>query len=427
MMAFPALLAALAIMQESPLPAAAPAQDTGRSEAVRVFLDCNQCDQDYIRTEVTFVNWVRDRRDAEVILLVTSLPTGSGGREFTFTYFGRERFQGRNDTLTVAWGATDTPVERRAAMVRVMRYGLVRYALNTPLAQHLEVRYAPPQTAAVQRERRDPWHHWVFTINANGNVSAQSATKFWGVFANLGINHVSELWKHSISFNGSFSKSEFEIDSVTTFTATRESYGVSASSVRSINGRWSAGVITSANRNTFTNLDMRLRATPALEFDVFPYAQSTRRQLVFRYAAGVELSNYEEVTLYGRTAETRPVHSLSVSYSVRQPWGQIFASGGFNQYLHDTSKRSFSISGGPSLRIFRGLNLNLSGSYAYVRDQIYLAASAMTPEQIIARQRALATDYSLFFNFGLQYRFGSIYSNVVNPRFPGSGGFFIEF
>jgi len=39
-----------------------------------------------------------------------------------------------------------------------------------------------------------------------------------------------------------------------------------------------------------------------------------------------------------------------------------------------------------------------------------------TPEEIIARQQALATHYSYFTGFGLSYTFGSIYNNVVNPR-----------
>ncbi|MFO7924858.1 MAG: hypothetical protein R6U58_14325 [Bacteroidales bacterium] len=34
----------------------------------------------------------------------------------------------------------------------------------------------------------------------------------------------------------------------------------------------------------------------------------------------------------------------------------------------------------------------------------------------------LETQYMYFSSFGLTYTFGSIYSNVVNPRFGSSGG-----
>lgn len=61
-----------------------------------------------------------------------------------------------------------------------------------------------------------------------------------------------------------------------------------------------------------------------------------------------------------------------------------------------------------------------------VRDQLYLPASGATPEEILARQRVLATDYSYFANFGLSFRFGSVYNNIVNPRFGTQSQGFIE-
>lgn len=68
--------------QETP-----PAQQT---EALRVFLDCQTffCDFDHFRREIAFVNWMRDRQDAQVHILGTGQGTGGGGREFTFTFIG---------------------------------------------------------------------------------------------------------------------------------------------------------------------------------------------------------------------------------------------------------------------------------------------------------------------------------------------------
>lgn len=36
---------------------------------------------------------------------------------------------------------------------------------------------------------------------------------------------------------------------------------------------------------------------------------------------------------------------------------------------------------------------------------------------MLLRQRQLATGFQYFMGFGVTYRFGSIYNNVVNPRF----------
>jgi hypothetical protein len=38
-------------------------------------------------------------------------------------------------------------------------------------------------------------------------------------------------------------------------------------------------------------------------------------------------------------------------------------------------------------------------------------------EEVLLRLQQLATGYSYFMHFGVNYRFGSIFNNVVNPRF----------
>lgn len=50
-----------------------------RQFAPRIFMDCTFCDMDYVRTEIPFVNYVRDRKEAQVHVLVTRRRTGSGG------------------------------------------------------------------------------------------------------------------------------------------------------------------------------------------------------------------------------------------------------------------------------------------------------------------------------------------------------------
>ena len=54
-----------------------------RPGLLKVFLDCENCFADFLRTEVAFVDYVRDRAEAEVHALITSATTGAGGREYT--------------------------------------------------------------------------------------------------------------------------------------------------------------------------------------------------------------------------------------------------------------------------------------------------------------------------------------------------------
>ena len=53
--------------------------DTSRKNAIRLFMDCQGCDMNYIREEMPYINYVRDVKQAQVYLQVTNQSTGSGG------------------------------------------------------------------------------------------------------------------------------------------------------------------------------------------------------------------------------------------------------------------------------------------------------------------------------------------------------------
>lgn len=65
------LTAQLPAQQDTSLSSPPPAghERPDPSAKLRVFLDCSFCDFDFMRTEVTFVDYVRNRQDAEVHIL----------------------------------------------------------------------------------------------------------------------------------------------------------------------------------------------------------------------------------------------------------------------------------------------------------------------------------------------------------------------
>ena len=71
-----------------------------RPDNIRIFLDCSYyCDEDYIKKEITFVDYMRDRRDADVHILVTTQGNGGGGTEYTVKFIGLGPFAGVEQTL----------------------------------------------------------------------------------------------------------------------------------------------------------------------------------------------------------------------------------------------------------------------------------------------------------------------------------------
>ena len=74
------LLTSLVVL--APLVGVAAQEGNGNSRP-NVFFDCDgrNCNDQYYRTEIDWVNWVRDREVADVHVIMTSLTTGAGGRE----------------------------------------------------------------------------------------------------------------------------------------------------------------------------------------------------------------------------------------------------------------------------------------------------------------------------------------------------------
>lgn len=413
-----AVLALPVVLAQEPAPA--PRAD----EALRLFLDCPTylCDLDFLRTEITFVNYVRDRRDAQLYVLVSTQETGAGGTEYTLTFIGQGSLSGRSDTLRYSSRPTDPEDAVRHGFARVLKLGLMRYVAGTPIADHLEVTFtAPTANTTAPRQGHDPWNYWVFNLGARGFFNGESQQSYRSVSGNIGANRTTEQLKVSLGLHGNSSHSRYDLDSVTTYLTDTYSYGLNGTIVWSAGPHWSFGAEGGASASTYNNYDLNAVLGPAVEFDVFPYAESTRRQLTFKYAIGVQYSRYIDTTIYAKTQETLARHSLDISLDFKQPWGEAGVSLSGSQYLNDLSKVNAGLFGSVRVNIIRGLRFNVGGSYSIVRDQLALPAGGATPEEILVRQQQLATSYSYFMSVGLSYTFGSIYNNVVNPRF-GNGG-----
>jgi hypothetical protein len=161
------------------------------------------------------------------------------------------------------------------------------------------------------------------------------------------------------------------------------------------------------------------RLAPAIEFSVFPYTDYATRNLRFQYSIGAERARYNEITLFDKLEETLGQHELKGTFEQEQPWGSVEVRSQFSQYLHDMGKYRIEVDGELSVRLARGLSLNLDGSASRIRDQISLPRRDATPEEVLLRLRELQSGYELSFSIGLTYSFGSIFNNIVNPRFGG--------
>lgn len=409
-------------------PGAGAAQEAGVGDiaderALRVYLDCQDfwCDFDYFRREIEFASWVRDRADADVHVLGTARGTGGGGREYTFDFLGRGEHAARSDTLRYVSSETDTREETRAGLARTVEIGLLPYIAGSPVARSLVIDLEGEAGAAPARTtpEDDPWDYWVFEVEGGGRLNGESQRSSTSVNWEVQANRTTRRYKIHVRVGGWYNEDHFEFADEPSVTTIRRSMNFSALTVRSLGPHWSAGMWTSAGASTFRNQDFSARAAPAVEYSVYPYSESSRRQLTIRYSIGPEAFDYEEVTIFDETSELLSTHELDLGLEVRQPWGSVGGSVEASQYLHDFSKHRLDFRGNVDVRIFRGLSLDLRGRFSRIKDQLYLSKAGLEPEEVLTSRRELGTDFEYSADVGVSYSFGSIFNNVVNPRFGG--------
>lgn len=423
--AFAGVLILLSVTASGASAQASPADTT---KALRVFVDCDGCDLDFIRAEMPWVDYMRDRADAQVHILVTQEGTGGGGSQFTLNFIGLKEFAARNDTLHYTASSDDSQDVTRRGLTRMIQIGVMPFIAGTPVAQRLKISLGSPtgESNAAGPPKHDPWNFWNFRLGVNGFGQGQSQNKSTHYNGNVSANRTTEDWKISLSANGSENDQSYKLPDglggETTSKFVSKSGSLSELVVRSLGSNFSAGLQSSISTSTFGNTSRSVSVLPAVEYDFFPYKDSNRRMLTAKYAIGLRSFQYRDTTIYFKTKETHPQHSLSLGYNTQEPWGSISLSANYSQYLHDRSFYNADLGGSTDIRLFKGFSFNIGGDYSRVHDQLGLRKGTASLEDILLRQRELRTDYSYFVSAGISYRFGSIFNNVVNPRFGDGGG-----
>src|SRR5690242_4187167 len=406
----------------APLAAQAPYEppDAMRAGRVGVFLDCQgyRCDRDYFRTQIHFVDYVRDRNAAQVHLLLTTRKTAAGGREFTIAFIGLQEFAGREDTLRCVSLPGETRDAIREQLTHVLKLGLVPFVARSAAAEDVLITYVgtPDTTTSPAASEDDPWNHWVFRVHASGALDGEQSQHSTRLSTSVSANRTTQAWKLDGSLHGDFRGERFQLDD-RTVTSRSQSRSANGLVVKSLDGHWSVGASASVASSDYVNQRLAVELAPAIEYDVFPYAESTRHQLAIMYRAGAAHYAYEDTTIYDKTSEVVARQSLVASLAQNQPWGTMNLSLLLsNDPAHPSINRQ-ELHGNLSVRITEGLSVELSGRGSRIRDQIYLPKGGASEEDVLLQQRQLATSFEYRASVGLSYTFGSIFNDVVNPRF----------
>lgn len=389
-----------------------------------LFIDCQiGCDFTYLKQELTFVNYMLNRQEADILVLATDQRTGAGGEEVQLVFIGQNDFAGIVDTTIYFIDPNATDAIEREQLVDELKKGLLQFIIRTPLLDQISFSIEESEEEGdTEEEVEDPWDYWVFNLGGNGFLNGEAQFSNIDLSGRVRASRITEQSKFRFGSFYNYERGLFythgdSVGETDTIVSLRESFRAEGLFVKSISPRWSVGVAGAAGSSTFGNTDLDASIKPAIEFNLFPYDEVQVHRFTILYAIGPEYYNFTDTTVYNKLEQTLMRHVLVTEFTQTKKWGNISLGLGAEQFLHDPGL--FNIYFNPDIewQIYKGLSLDAGGFFSYVRDRINISKEEATGEEIILRIRQLDTNFTYFTYFGINFRFGSKFNNFVNPRF----------
>lgn len=389
---------------------------TEQNATLNIFLDCDDCDFNFVRQELTFIPFVRDPKLADVHILVTDSETGSGGNKYFLNFIGLNDFKDSKYEYIVFTKQSDSEDDIRNLLLKFIKIGILQYYSKTDRIEQINIGISDLKDRVADDMVIDRWYKWVYSISSSGELQKEARQNEYSINSEASAEKITEEWKTSIEAMYEINRENY-IDDGEKITNQQDSKELSAEFVKSINEKWSAGIFGSYSSRSYLNIENKYGASAGLEYNIFPWKECNRRVFTVRYTAGTNYSDYIEETIYDNMSELLWYESLGINIELIQSWGEISVELNGSHYFHDFTKNRFTFESDFSIRMTKNLSIFCEIQSQLVHDQLYLPKGDASLEDVLLKRRKLATTYEIGGQLGFRFTFGSIYNNVVNERF----------
>lgn len=389
---------------------------------LKLFIDCGQmdCDFNYIREQIPVTDFVRDRKESDIHILITSQSAANGGEKYDVLFFGQNSWLNSNDSIYFFTLPNSSEDNVRKQLVKVIQAGIVSYLVKAGQINSLHLSFEKVDTNTLKAPAIDKWNNWVFSIGGRGRFRGDKNYKEKNLAANGSAARVTETSKLQLSFYKSTSRNSYIIDENGEKDVLKTTNNFSEAEleyVKSISPKWSWAAEAAFRKSSYDNIKNSASIEGGIEYNIFPYKISGSKFFALRYMIEVKKRNYIEETIYDKSKEVLYSGNFGAYMYFTQPWGSISTGATWYNYFHDLSKNNFSLDANLELKLFKGISINFYGNASLIKDQLSLAKQGASSQEILLRLKALATNFNYFTSVGFNYRFGSKFNNFVNPRF----------
>jgi hypothetical protein len=311
----------------------------------------------------------------------------------------------------------DTEDTQRQRLATAITIGLLNYLSSDGVRGGLNVQVEQTAQPGQAAPLTDPWNFWVMSLQGSIAMSGEESSRRVDLGAEFAADRITDDWKITFGVEIEQRREDFDLDEDKPLRAERGQRDFDGLVARSLTDHWSVGGRGSIDSSTFDNHAIRTFIGPAIEYNLFPYSEYTRRQLRIGYALGPYYARYNEETLLFKMSDRTTRQELSLTMDQREPWGSLQAEVEYSTFLPDASRSRVELDGEVNVRLARGLSLAVEGATSRIRDQLSIPRRGVTSEEVLLRLRRLRSGYEYNLQIGLTYTFGSIFNTIVNPRF----------
>lgn len=406
------------------------AQDTAKAK-LKVFVDCRGgCDVTFLKTEITIIDFVIDRTAADAHVLITSQPVGSGGKQYQLNFYGQNQYKNYIDTLRFVTKPNAADAAIRQDLLQYIMLGVAPLIAKTTFAGQVKISMKGTDSAGVvtpvAAKTKDKWNYWVFNTSVKGELDADQVYKTHIFSSDFSANRTTDKIKTSFYAYGSLNNTTYSYanaDTITTLLVKNTNFGFNHSFVKSVGQHFSIGYQANFSSNTFNNIKRQLYFKPSVEYNIYKFKDVNTSLLVIRYGVDITNNNYYDTTVFNKKSETLYGNKISATLTFNKKWGTINTGIQYRNYLKDPRLNSMGISANADVKLSGAFSFFININATIAHDQINLEKGGASAQEVLTRQRQIASNFNYNTSFGISYRFGSILNNFVNPRFEGYGGF----
>lgn len=286
-----------------------------KESKLNIFLNCNFCDQSYIKQNLEHAEFVRDENFADVYLFFTNQQNGSGGRVYEIDIVGQNDYKEFKDKITFSTNSNTSGDEVRSKMLKNIRLGLIRFWLKAGLEDKISITIKKSKPADLLEEV-DPWNNWVLSLGTNGYFNGQETYSSQNLNFNASARRITAKNKFIFRIRYGNNKSVYKFDGEPDQVYNNSNKNITLYNVFSLNSHWSAGVFSYFGGSDYSNKSLYAKLSPAIEYNFFDYKESFKKQLTLAYRIGGDYTEYIEKTVFGKTEEVLWNHSLGIEASV---------------------------------------------------------------------------------------------------------------